>query len=110
MVKRYYLKEIAILIMFCWIITATSKVNNLTDSASLRTDKLQEEVDVLFSLINELHEMVYNLKHNIEKFEGLDALDFPEAFKQMRQEYGEHHLFEWRGRVFTTDMENERNQ
>ena len=110
MVKKYYLKEIVILIMFCWVTIATSKVNNLTDSVNLRTDKLQEEIDVLFSLVHELHEIIYNLKHDIETFEGLDALDFPEAFKQMRNEYGEHHLFEWRGRVFTTDVEDERNQ
>jgi hypothetical protein len=95
------------------MVTATTQISKVSNIIVDKTEELQEmrdDITRLYSFIHELHEIVYNLKNNIEDFEGLDALSFNDAFGQMRQEYGAHHLFEWRGRLFTTDVEDERNQ
>ena len=111
--KRYYVKEIILVLMFVWMVTATTQMKKVSDIIVDKTEELQEirdDITRLYAFIHELHELIYNLKHDIKNFEGLDALDFGSAFGQMRQEYGAHHLFEWRGRLFTTDVEDERNQ
>ena len=116
MLRKYYIKEIITIALFCWIVIAATQVNAMTTKVADKIEELEDtieelegEITNLYSLIRELHEVIYNLKHDIEEFKGLDKLDFGKAFGQMRQEYGSHHLFEWRGRVFTTDIEEERN-
>jgi len=95
------------------MVTATTQMRKVSDIIVDKTEELQEirdDITRLYAFIQELHELVYNLKHDIKEFKGLDKLDFGEAFNQMRHEYGEHHLFEWRGHLFTTDVKDERNQ
>ena len=111
MLKRYYVKEIIMIALFSWIVAATSQVNAATSDLTDKVEDLQTDINNLYALLNEMHEMVYNLKHKVEVTTSLtDELTFHEAFQVMRHKYGPHHLFEWRGRIFTTDTNEERKQ
>ena len=37
-------------------------------------------------------------------WEGFDTLSFNEAFNQMYIEYGQGHAFDWRGKVYLTNL------
>jgi len=67
---------------------------------------LQAEVTALGFDLTEVDMMVKIMQEEKEDFNNLD---FSEAFKVMYDAYGLHHLFEWRGRVYTTDLKQPRN-
>ena len=49
-----------------------------------------------------VNEQVEFIEHN---WTGFDSLSFDEAFAQMYTEYGPGHVFDWRGNVFLTKLE-----
>ena len=92
---------------------------NDKDKSSKRQSKteIQEELDVisgnisnLYRLHQDMHEVVYNIKQKLEAYKGIDVLSFNDAFFKMRTEFGPHYLFDWRGKLYTTDIFEERSQ
>ena len=114
MLKKYYVIEIVIVAIFFWAITLTTKINQVKDKVKT---EIQEELDVisgnisnLYKLHHQMHEVVYNIKQKLEAYKGIDVLSFNDAFFKMRTEFGPHYLFDWRGKLYTTDIFEERSQ
>ncbi len=56
--------------------------------------------DVCYTKIQEIDAII-----NEERiWEGFDALSFSEAFNQMYTEHGSGHIFDWRGKVYLTNL------
>ena len=110
MLRKYYITEIILIAFFGWISVMNAKAEEVTNNFVNIIETQKEELNRFSNRLNEFHEVIYNLKDDIEKWKGIDALEFNKVFGQMRQQYGPHHLFEWRGRIFTTDIFEERNQ
>lgn len=49
-----------------------------------------------------VNEQIEFIEH---KWTGFDSLTFDEAFGQMYTEYGPGHVFDWRGNIFLTKLE-----
>ena len=71
------------------------------------------EVKVLKTEVRELGFEISSVNFTLNKMQqekdDFNNLNFSEAFKVMYDKYGMHHLFEWRGRIYTTDLKQPRN-
>ena len=102
MVRKYYVKEVIMISLMIWCISLNIKLNNVISEVEI----LQVEVR---SMGFDLSEVDYKVDRMQQEKDDFNNLDFSEAFKVMYDMYGMHHLFEWRGRVYTTDLMQPRN-
>ena len=102
MVKKYYLKEMLMIGLLAWCITINIKLNNVVG----KVEVLKVELETFGFDLKGISLAVTKMQQDNEDFNNLD---FSEAFKVMYDMYGEHHLFVWRGRVYTTDLDELRN-
>ena len=102
MVRKYYLTEIVMLAVLAWIMTVNIKINNVMGEV----DVIKVHIDSLGFDLKSVNLVVGSMQEEKDDFNNLD---FSEAFKVMYDKHGQHHLFEWRGRVYTTDLNQPRN-
>ena len=102
MAKKYYLKEIVMLGLVAWVIAINIKLDNVTSKVEI----LKVQIDALGFDLKSINLVVETMQEEKDDFNNLD---FSEAFKVMYDKHGQHHLFEWRGRVYTTDLNEPRN-
>ena len=88
--------------LMMWCISLNIKLNNVISEVEI----LQVEVRSMGFDLSEVDNKLTKIQKDKEDFNNLD---FSEAFKVMYDIYGMHHLFEWRGRVYTTDLKEPRN-
>ena len=88
--------------LMIWCISLNIKLNNVISEVEI----LQVEVR---SMGFDLSTVDYKVDRMQQEKDDFNNLDFSEAFKVMYDMYGMHHLFEWRGRVYTTDLKQPRN-
>ena len=100
--KKYYLMELFMITMIIWCISMNIKLSNVIAEVEV----LKTEVRELGFELSSVNFVVNKMQQEEEDFNNLD---FSEAFKVMYDMYGMHHLFEWRGRVYTTDLKELRN-
>ena len=100
--KEYKIREIMIIVLLIWCWTLNSKTNSAYEKIEILSNQIEElEFDL------EVQEV--ELKRMQRERDDFNNLAFSEAFKVMYDTYGVHHLFEWRGRVYTTDLKELRN-
>ena len=102
MVRKYYVKEVIMMSLMMWCISLNIKLNNVVSEVEI----LNVEVRSMGFDLSEVDNKLTKMQKDKEDFNNLD---FSEAFKVMYDIYGMHHLFEWRGRVYTTDLKQPRN-
>lgn len=102
MVKKYYLKEMLMIGLLAWCISINIKLNNVVS----KVEVLTVELDTFGFDLKSVNLAVDTIQDREADFNGLD---FSEAFKVVYDKYGQHHLFKWRGRVYTTDLDELRN-
>ena len=100
--KRYYAIEIVTVALVMWCITLNIKLSNTISEVEI----LQAEVRAIGF---DLTAVDFRLNKMQQEKDDFNNLNFSEAFKVMYDIYGTHHLFEWRGRVYTTDLKELRN-
>ena len=91
-----------IIALIAWCISLNIKLSNVVSKVEI----LQTEVR---SIGFDLSTVDYKVERMQQEKDDFNNLDFSEAFKVMYDMYGMHHLFEWRGRVYTTDLKQPRN-
>jgi hypothetical protein len=100
--RKYYIIELTMVALVVWCISLNIKLNNTVTEVAI----LRDEVRIMGFDISEVDFRLTKMQKDKEDFNNLD---FSEAFKVMYDKYGMHHLFEWRGRVYTTDLKEARN-
>ena len=80
---------------------------------NIKLSNVIAEVEVLKTEVRELGFELSSVNFVVNQIQqekdDFNNLSFSEAFKVMYDEYGMHHLFEWRGRIYTTDLKQPRN-
>ena len=114
MIKKYYLMEIILVAGIIWVTMLNAKIKNVTNEMTTiinaRLANCEDNIETLYSLFQNMNEKVHDIQNKAKEFKGIDALGFDEVFSRMRNEHGPHHLFEWRGDMFTTDIYEERGK